>query len=290
MKNAIIALDYTEMDEFVIKNSRSFMDKCNITDLTFIHVVPNYLNVNNLSITSVNLGEEPIDQLVSKLIMKKVESVYGKENQKYNIRCQILEGSPYTQLINYMKVNPTDLFVTGKKHKSKGSGITSRRIAHHIATNVLFITEEVSPEINKIGVPIDFSANSARALKHAISIAPPTAMIQPVHVISHTPTDHYLGLNYNSTYRGMYLSAAENEYNKLLSKYKIDTSKLIDIRYLEDEQNNVSKNLREYFDAEKTDLIVMGARGHNALDVILYGSVAEKFVDYNDAFPTMVIR
>lgn len=289
MKNAIIALDYTGMDECLISNSKSFLDSCNISDLTFIHVVPNYLNLENLYIEDCNPCEQDVKTLVSNLIMNKVKKVYG-EGKKYNIDCKILEGSPYRQLISYIKSNNTNLLVIGKKHKSRGSGITSRRVAHHVGCNVLFVSEEINHDIIRIGVPIDFSANSARALKTAIDTLPKTCMIKPVHVISHTPTDHYLGLNYNSTYRQMYLEEAKKAYKDLLYEYRIDTSRVEEISFLEDSYGNIARHIKEFFSLQDIDLIVMGARGHNALDSILYGSVAEKFVDYNDSIPTLVIR
>lgn len=290
MKTAIIALDYTAMDDFIMLNSRSILDRCGVTDISFVHVVPNYLNINNLNIDSPTLGKKPIDKLVATLIKKKISKHYGGQGGKYNSKCVILEGSPYTQLINYIKTNPTDLLITGKKHRSKGSGVTARRIAHHVACNVLFITEDVDAMFDKIGVPIDFSNNSVRALKQAISIAKDNTKIQPVHVISHAPSDHYLGLNHNTKYRSMYLNTAKNEYFNLLKKSKIDQTKILDMVYLEDSTNNISHHLREFFLSEKIDLAIMGAKGHNALDSILYGSVAEKFVDNNDVFPTMIIR
>lgn len=290
MNKAIIALDYTAMDEFVIKNSRQFLDKCQVKDLTFIHVVPNYLNINNLCITDAKLCEERIDNLIKELINKKIEKVYGSIHEGYEIKIEILEGTPYTQLINYMKTSPTDLFVTGKKHKSMGSGITSRRIANHMACNVLFVTEEISDNIMKIGVPVDFSDNAARAIKEAQSILDAGSFVQPVHVISHTPTDHYLGLNYNTTYRELYLNAANKEYHSFLKKHRIDESSLLEIKFLEDTSNNISSHLIDYFSSDNIDLVVMGARGHNALNKVLYGSVAAKFVDYNDTYPTLIIR
>lgn len=290
MKKATIALDYTPMDDLVMLNAKYLLRRCGITDLTFIHVVPNYLNMNNLTIDSPNLSEKPIDKLVGSLIKDKVTKCFGDNENRYSIECVILEGSPYAQLINYIKANPTDLLVTGKKHKSKGSGVTARRIAHHIECNVLFITEEVDPMFDKIGVPIDFSDNSVRALKHAISIADVNTMIQPVHVISLPSKDHYLRSHQDPSYSDMYINAAKREYFKILAKNNIDQSQLSDTIYLNDSSSSIAQSLLEFFRTENINMAVMGAKGHNALDSILYGSVAEKFVDTNDVFPTMIIR
>lgn len=290
MKKATIALDYTSMDDLVMQNSKHLLDRCGVTDLTFIHVIPNYLNTSNLVLKSPTLSKRHDDKLVTSLILKNIAKYYGEQNGKYNYNCVLLEGSPYTQIINYIKNNPTDILVTGKKHKSKGSGVTSQRIAHHVACNVLFITEEIDSEFNKIAVPIDFSDNSVRALIYAISIADKNTQIQPIHVISHASYDHFLTAENISNYRDIYLSAAKSEYLKILTNFNIDQTKISEIIYLDDTANNVAGHLLEFLQIENTNLVIMGAKGHNALDSILYGSVAEKLVTNNDSFPTIIIR
>ena len=46
----------------------------------------------------------------------------------------------------------------------------------------------------------------------------------------------------------------------------------------------------DYAYDKKADLIVMGAKGHSQVELLLMGSVTEKVLAVNESIPTLVVK
>jgi len=126
---------------------------------------------------------------------------------------------------------------------------------------------------NKILVPTDGSEVSLEAAKHAIEMAKAmNSRIYAIYVVDIVP---FIGLPTEGLWESM-KEILEEEGNDALNKishmakdYNVD----IKVEILE---GNPVKEIVDYAERKKVDLIVMGTIGKTGLDKLLLGSVAEK--------------
>lgn len=134
----------------------------------------------------------------------------------------------------------------------------------------------MTPHIKRILVPVDFSANSRRALDYAHALALNfRATLHLVHVCElpgiMTPgLDAYAFASADWSQR--LGEEAERELLKLTAAF-LDVTVTTEVLY-----GRPAHAVTEAADANNADLIVMGTHGHGAVMHALMGSVAERVV------------
>jgi nucleotide-binding universal stress UspA family protein/mono/diheme cytochrome c family protein len=152
---------------------------------------------------------------------------------------------------------------------------------------VLQRTLTMTPDIKRILVPLDFSANSTRALDYAHGLAQKLgAALHLVHVCEvptmMTPALDAYAIAY-ADWSQRLGEEAEKELNKItvaLGDVAVTTEVLFGIP---------ASAIVDAADTNNADLIVMGTHGHGAVMHILMGNVAERVVR-TAACPVLTIR
>ena len=185
----------------------------------------------------------------------------------------------------------SNLVVVGRKEKSEGSGITAQRIARNFSGNVLFVPANAPLKITKISVPLDYSENSARALEEALHLSKKlkNCSVRCVHIVNTAPSNYYLDLKTRTQLDTQFLQSAKIAWEVFIEKNEIKKEE-VPIDFVQNINESSSKILSDYFNDQKTDLVVMGAKGHTAFENFLYGSVTETFVDRFNDCPVMIVR
>ena len=52
----------------------------------------------------------------------------------------------------------------------------------------------------------------------------------------------------------------------------------------------IAQYIMDYATSEEAGLIVMGAKGHSQVELLLMGSVTEKLLAINESIPTLVVK
>ncbi len=259
----------------------------------FVHVIPDFFFSKSAELTAQNTPQVavPLNERIQAGVQEKVINEFGSGDKGKELIVEVLEGTPYQKILQWTSLKQVELLITGHKKKSEGSGLTARRIARHTYCNVLFVTENANPTISRILVPLDYSQDSAKALRTALYFKSrvPEVEIVAVNVVRFLPTDYYFGLDHNPVYRKAFINETKKGYKTFLDKYNFPEED-IQIVFLEDSFNNIARHLNEYTNEENFDLVIMGAQGHSAFHNFLYGSVTERFVDLCDETPVLVVR
>lgn len=131
--------------------------------------------------------------------------------------------------------------------------------------------------LSKILVPVDGSDNSLRALDHAFFLAKKAdSRVTAMHVIENPPT--------------VYVES-QKLLNDLLSKYRIESAKILDKCKQMAEKNGVkietviaegdaASNITSYARKEGMDLIIIGSRGLGRFKEMVLGSVSNKVLHH----------
>jgi len=143
------------------------------------------------------------------------------------------------------------------------------------------------PELKKILCAIDLSDQSKQVSQYACMLAKMSGA--SITVVYAAPTlTQYTGFHVPPStiddFVGEIVSGAERNMSDFISEnfQGVDAHGMVVVGYAAEEILNLSKT-------EKADIIVMGTRGRKGLDLILFGSVAEKVVK-NAQCPVLTIR
>ena len=145
----------------------------------------------------------------------------------------------------------------------------------------------MTPDIKRILVPLDFSANSNRALDYAHGLALQVgAALHLVHVCEMpgmiTASMDAYAIEYADWSRRLAEDAERQllEFTERLRDVKVTTEVLF---------GRAALAIVDAAEANKADLIVMGTHGHGAMMHVLMGNVAERVVR-TAACPVLTIR
>ncbi len=293
LKNVLVALDLTEMDENLLKVAGFFYRNPSVEQVTFAHIIPSLVLPEGIQDIIHGLGAPgfQLNEMVSEKIDAEVRAKWSgilHKEKPFGVRVE--EGKPFKNLLNLLKQTEANLLLVGKKKSGSSGGIVSKMVARNAECAVCFVTENPSLAFKNVLVPMDFSRYSIRAIQMAkeLTAGIPGAIITALHVLDYPPTSQYLTGKYGLLVTD-WESKLENLFSKMLKKHKID-SEGIEFVGLKNEYFDTTAHIREFATAHKADFILMGAKGHHAFDDLFLGSVTEKLVTVIDEIPVLVVR
>ena len=197
--------------------------------------------------------------------------------------CVIEDSTATDAILSLARARDASLIVMGT-HGRRGFdhlmlGSATERVLRHSPCPVLAIPARCpdetgtglaadSVEVRQILCCVDFSKNSERALDHAISLAGAFgADLTTLHVIS-DPTDVVTETD-----------DSVEKLQKLVAPSLVDPEKI----HFEVRLGKAYREILDFAADAKPDLIVMGVRGRNALDLAVFGSTTYRVVQLSTA-------
>ncbi|ELZ35093.1 universal stress protein uspa-like protein [Halogeometricum pallidum JCM 14848] len=138
----------------------------------------------------------------------------------------------------------------------------------------------------RILVPTDGSAGSARVLEHAVGLA--AVHGATVHALYVVNTGSYAGLPMESSWEGLDemlrsdAEAAMKEARTVAENADVPVETTV-------AEGTPSREIVRFAEREGCDLVVMGTHGRGGIDRLLLGSVAEKVVRASEV-PVLTVR
>lgn len=297
IKKALVALDLTDSDENILEYVNFFFREVNIDFLTLVHISER----DNLLSRIAGFLSRPIQKLPSNnILIEEISSHLKQLAKKYLIeisdkRYDILvhEGHVLEKILEIIEEKKADLIVLGKKNVQSGYGILIRNLLRRSEKNLLMVPEKNGHNIETITVFIDFSEYSAKALKVALSLNQTLnkpANIICLHVYELPDLDFH---KINKTYEQMKAIVEEDiheAFDNFINDNVLSSKDMIHKKIFKKSFLNIASNLYSISEQEKSDLIIMGAKGHSRIEIFFLGSVTEKFIQINDSIPTMIIN
>ncbi len=276
IKNVVTAFDLTPLDETLVKAIRQLPDADEIERLYFVHIMKD-LNIPDgltASFQKLFAPEQPLDERIKAEMAETVREKLG-EMPGVRIDVDVIEGHPEKKLLEWVKLKNADLLVLGKKQVS-GGGVVARRIASQAPCHTLFVPYEQEPKMEKVLVPIDFSKNSMRALELALAWKRkrPKLQITALHLAEYLPSGYYMNIKDQSRFNELVKVAAKEAFDEFLKAGKFDPGQM-EIVIWGEEDGNISERILEFANLREMDTIVVGAKGHTALERFFFGSVTE---------------
>lgn len=292
LSRILTALDLSPMDERLMKALYYYHDFLNAHKAYFLHVMPNFNLPKEIDVEFHHLfsTDYPVDEKVQDKINLDIAQIFG-ENPPFETQVDVREGQPLQKLLHWVKVKEIDWLLVGNKKQGEGSGITARRVARQSSCNIMFVPDAPLHSTKNILIPLDFSVNSARAIRKARKwqMKDPEVNIHGMYVIDLPPADYYLRPVPTSGFQKVLRESAEQAFQKFITKNEL-TDLEINMHYEENVYTNVATHIHEFIKKNEIDILMLGAQGHSALNNFFFGSVTERLVILCKEIPVVVVR
>lgn len=165
-KNWLACLDLSNMDDILIGYTEFLTSIVKPKTITFFHTVESGPTAMEFAeqFPEIESEDEFLD-LIRDELNDKLKGHF--DDDSIEIRMMIKTGKPTDQIIEIVNSNEPDLLLMGKKVGYAGEGIVPKRILKYVATSVLLVPENSRYSMKNILAPIDFSEQSAKAVKTA---------------------------------------------------------------------------------------------------------------------------
>jgi len=289
---AIVAMDLSQTDQYLLQIIKQVQQPLGIETAYFLHVMPDFTVPENVDVEFQKMfaPDQPVDEKVSERLQNSIQKELG-DLKGFETFVDVREGKPYQKLVHWIDVKEADLLILGNKTNSGGSGVTARRVARRAESNILLVPDVDVKDIKSILVPVDFSENSARAIRTALKMAPLSSgiAINLLYVIDMPPAEYYVGASRDAGLRGLLKESAREAFQRFMKEFDLDEHRF-KVHFVENEYSNVAAHINEFDKEQNTDMLIMGAQGHSALERFIFGSVTERLVELEKTHPILVVR
>ncbi len=152
IKNILVALDLSEIDETLIKYASFIADRLKAENVYFVHNIKKY-EISELF--AEHLKDVNLDEVIGDELNEKVEKHFSSSaNQEV-----LISEDPYSEsLIKYIADKYSiDLAIVGNKKHEKGTGVVSSKLLRLLKCDLLTVPRNAQAKINTIWAGTDFS-------------------------------------------------------------------------------------------------------------------------------------
>jgi len=285
-KKLLVCLDLSDIDDTLIKSALAFSNENYADHIYFIHVVKEFVMPTGDDGEKLHEALPSDEQLLNRM-KKEISGQFANSDCKVSL--EIKEGNPSDQILKWAKIKEVDLIVLGKKKPGVGSGVHSDQVVNMAHCSVIFIPDLFFPTLNKIVLPIDFSAPSKLAFQKALEIArPKNASLTFIHAYEVPTGYHSTGKTYDE-FAGIMKQNARKEYD-LFVKTEDTNGLQVDVRLELDRHGQPDKLIEDLANEVGADLIIIGSKGRTALSSVLLGSVTVKVIKKITSVPLLVVK
>jgi nucleotide-binding universal stress UspA family protein len=237
--------------------------------LSLLHVVPSET-------------ESPIARGEAALLASRLEdacsraatAVDGASLASIDIVTSVTKGKASSEIVRAAREQKSELIVLGRHGKSAASavhlGSTAKRVIRRARASVLVVSRPARGPYQHPLVAVDFSETSRLALDLALRLTDPaTPSIAVVH--AHLARQDELPLDFVAKDCEQEARTRLEEFLTPFAGARLEWSTVI-------ERGDPREVIVDVAAARGCDLVVLGARGHSAIDRFLIGSVAEAVV------------
>ncbi len=291
VKQALVGLGLEEADNTVLKYLGYLARYASVNEACFVHVIPSiYLFDQKDGVDPSLFDKYELDKNLVNDVAKRIAT----EIKDVKVKVDVREGSPLDELLKQAASVNANLVVIGKNTKKDSHGILARNFARRVNCNALLIPDRAKISMRKILVPVDFSPNSIEALRTAVAISKNYKRgpkIIALNIFEMPAFPAFLLRKSEEELRQVMLEDRESAFTSFLNTYiPAEDRHRITTDIAEQTHPGIGNLLVDYANKAKADLIVMGAKGHSKVGLLLLGSVTEKVFSLVKKTAVLVVK
>ncbi len=289
MRRTVVAIDLSAVDEKLLTYLKAHRERLGIGPIAFVHVLPEKFHIYPDDKIWSPLNPKAMEDILDN-IKKSVGRFFDPKDK--NTEFQLCKGDPLSELVDYAHSWEADLVVIGQKSGVKKHGILAKNLVRNVKCNGLVVPDDRPDDLSHILVPIDFSRYSAKSLKQALELRGENEAVKitALHVYELPAMGYYKLSMTERKFRDGIRENIEDSLRKFVQSQIGDNTDNIQIKAISRGVPGVSNYLTEYALASNVDFIIMGAKGHSKIKLMLMGSVTEGVLATGNFFPTLIVK
>ncbi len=291
IQQAIIGLENHQDDVIILRYLNQLFKRVPTEAAYFFHAVPSLENYPALFYKDTKaLGSmEKLREEITRQLKEAVSTHLPNAENTYT-EFELLEGNPLSVLLDFAEEEDADLVVIGQQGQKKRHGILSRHLSRLSKSNVLIVPDQTAARFKKILVPIDFSANSGKALQAAVGLmmqVPEIKSLECLHVWA-VPEVNYFEIG--EEFEQNMIDQIQEAFDLFIEDFIPEQKHLANLHIIRQDVWNVSEIIEGFAYSNLCDLVVIGAKGHSKVERMMYGSITEDFLSSNQTFPVLIVK
>lgn len=279
-------------DEPLLKYLNFFKGPIPVEGLSFLHVIPNTRARLPLTVApGVEVRRED-EEAALRALSEKVK-IALPDRAASDVQYFVEEGSPLEKLLALADDKKADMLVIGRKADTLAHGILSKNLIRQAKSNVLVVPENTTIALKNILVPVDFSENSVRALKTALSIKERAGEDIKVYAINIYQRPNLMAYKLNMAPERFERNIQENHekgFKKFMEEYLPDYIGKVEPILIWNDMPDVAHHIMDQAREITANLIVIGCKGQSKLERMLLGSTTETLLNINTSIPALVVN
>lgn len=260
--------------------------------LNFVHVIPRVRLFSTVEEEQSFFEEnyQRADELYEKI--RTEISGWGFAKRSSHIDFAVRIGNPLEELLHQANGLQPDLVVIGQRGDKSHHGILARNLARKVRSNALVVPQNAPQKLDHLLIPLDFSKYSVKALRLAIQIRKwlkRDLKISCLHVyeLPNIPMDRTASREQTLD---LLRSDRKKTFESFLEKHFPNEVGKLEIALVMKDNKSIAQLIDQYAEKHGVDLTLIGAIGHSRVELLLMGSVTEKYLTMNKRIPTLIIK
>lgn len=290
MRHILVALDFTEADQNLLRYARFLCDTLQPDTVYFIHALKPEWVPKAMEETYKGHIKQPIEDQLQEDIQEQVSNFFD-ENQT-TLKPVIQKGQPQETVLKYSHEQDIDLIIVGEKQDERGSGILASQLTRKATCSILYVPDiHKEPRIENVLVPLDFSPYSDMALEFTKELQERNDVAKVFHLNLYQSVPSYNMMRTYGQMRSQMEANAKEAYQKYLEKLEFDINQnKVHPLFTLDEKNRPASLILKEAEKHYCDLIVMGSKGQSSAAAMFLGSTTEKLLRHDKRVPVLILK
>ncbi|MCP9291476.1 universal stress protein [Gracilimonas sediminicola] len=281
-----VCLDLSNMDDILIGYTHFLTSVIEPKTISFLHVVESGNVAKEMAELFPDIEtDQDFEDVIRDELNKKVEEHFGEND--IEIRLIIKEGRPTDQIIELMNTMDPDLLMMGKKTGYVGEGVIARRIVKYVPASILFVPENSRYAMNTILAPVDFSRQSANAVKLARNLVEPqNGTVQAQHIFKYP--SHFFPYMPTEDDKDKIRGHIEEQKKEFIEEY--DLPEDVTFTLTLHKEGRIGDEVYDEAVRNQADLIIVGSKSDKKITSILRDDFTDKMTYYSFGIPLLVVK
>jgi nucleotide-binding universal stress UspA family protein len=281
-KHWLVCLDLSQMDDVLVGYTAFLSSVVKPETITFLHIIesgPETLEIIEQFPEVTNM--EQFEKLIRNELNDKIKDRFDSEPPE--TRIIIKEGRPTEEIISISNSLEPDLLITGYKVGYAGEGIIPKRIMKYVPCSVLFVPENSRYSMSSILVAVDFSEQSANALKTASHLASKNGTVTAQHIYQYRA--QFFPYVLSEEERSKVDQETEDQLKEFRKKYDLPSD--VSYRLSRHKDGKLADMVYEMVIQQQADLLIMAAKS-KGITSLMRRDFVDKMVDYAFGIPLLI--
>jgi len=282
----LVCLDLTEIDQYLIQYASFIGEALHVERVVFLHAIQAYDLPDKKSKKYPDL-ETSLSQTIRREIHNAVSEQFHTDIRT-EVVTKIEDEDAADMIIDFTSKEPVDLTLVGQKFGEDRAGRYGQKIATQAKSDLMFVPESPELSVEKILCAIDFSSNSERAFQRALDIRRVTGAQLTCHYIYDTSKSYFPATTLRSS--SNLEKTARKKFRKFLQQFDMTPEDVHCNFDFDDKIKGHAAHINEEAETQKSQLVIIGAKGQAGSETSLLGNVTENIRRMDVEMPVMIMK